>query len=83
MVVEELKKLVCPSSEIIDWVANAMREQYKDRIEERERHINSLQGQLKRISAMDETLYDDNCPVKLAKNATPRNTSNSWLKKPT
>jgi site-specific DNA recombinase len=59
MVVAELKKLVCPSPEIIDWVANAMREQYKDRIEERERIVGSLQAQLKRINAMEETLYDD------------------------
>jgi site-specific DNA recombinase len=59
MVVGELKKLVCPSPEIIDWVANAMRAQYKDRIEERERIVGTLQTQLKRISSMDELLYDD------------------------
>jgi DNA invertase Pin-like site-specific DNA recombinase len=59
MVVAELRKLVCPSPEIIDWVANAMREQYKDRIAERERITNTLHAQLARIGSMDETLYDD------------------------
>jgi Recombinase zinc beta ribbon domain len=59
MVVEELKALVCPSPEIIQWVADAMRTQYKDRIEERERLVGSLEAQLKRIGSMDETLYDD------------------------
>lgn len=59
MIIAELKKLVCPSPEIIQWVADAMREQYKDRIEERERIISTLQAQIKRIDSMDETLYDD------------------------
>lgn len=59
MVVAELRKLVCPSSEIIDWVANAMREQYKDRIAERERIVDTLQANVKRIQTMDEMLYDD------------------------
>jgi len=59
MVVEELKALACPSPEIIQWVADAMRTQYKDRIEERERLVSTLEAQLKRIGSMDETLYDD------------------------
>ncbi len=36
-----------------------MREQHKDRIEERERKVSTLLSQLKRIEAMDEMLYDD------------------------
>jgi hypothetical protein len=67
MIVEELKRLVCPSPEIIDWVANAMRTQYKDRIEERERIVGSLQAQLKRIDTMDETLYDDKLSGEISK----------------
>lgn len=67
MIIAELKKLVCPSSEIIDWVANAMRGQYKDRIEQRERTVASLEGQLKRISSMDETLYDDKLSGEISK----------------
>lgn len=59
MIVDELKRLVCPSPEIIDWVANAMREQYKDRITERERVIDTLQANIKRVQTMDEMLYDD------------------------
>jgi len=67
MVVEELRKLVCPTPEIIDWVANAMREQYKDRIEERERMISTMHAQLARISSMDETLYDDKLSGEISK----------------
>ncbi len=67
MVVKELKQLVSPSPEIIDWVANAMRDQYKDRIEERERTVSRLQGQLTRIDSMDETLYDDRLSGEITK----------------
>lgn len=67
MIIEELKRLVCPSPEIIDWVASAMREHYKDQIEERERTINKLQGQLRRIAVMDETLYDDKLSGEISK----------------
>lgn len=67
MIIEELKRLVCPSTEIIDWVASAMREHYKDQIEERERNINNLQGQLRRITVMDETLYDDKLSGEISK----------------
>ena len=64
---KELKRLVSPSAEIIDWVANAMREQYADRIEQRERHISTLYGQIKRITVMDETLYDDKLSGEISK----------------
>ncbi len=59
MIVHELKKLICPSPEIIDWVASAMREQYAERIEDRTRMVRALEAQIKRIETMDETLYDD------------------------
>jgi site-specific DNA recombinase len=55
----ELRRLICPSSEVIDWVTNKMRDQYKDRIEERERLTSTIHSQLKRIGTMDEMLYDD------------------------
>lgn len=67
LIVSELKRLVCPSREIIEWVASAMREQHKDRIEERERKVSLLQSQLKRIDAMDETLYDDKLAGEITK----------------
>jgi site-specific DNA recombinase len=66
-VAAELKRLVCPAPEIIDWVANAMRTQYQDQIAERERMVSSLQAQLSRISAMDETLYDDKLSGEITK----------------
>ena len=67
MITSELKRLISPSPEIIDWVANAMRDQYKDRIEERDRIINRLQTQLKRIDVMNETLYDDKLSGEITK----------------
>lgn len=59
MIVSELKKLVCPSQEIIEWVASTMRQQYKEQIEDRERALTNLQSQLRRVETMDEMLYDD------------------------
>jgi site-specific DNA recombinase len=59
MIVSELHRLVSPSPEVVQWVADAMREQYGDHIEERERLVSSLQAQARRIATMDETLYDD------------------------
>jgi site-specific DNA recombinase len=67
LVVSELRRLVCPSPEVIQWVADAMREQYRDRIEERERMVAALQSQLKRIVTMDETLYDDKLSGEITK----------------
>ncbi len=67
MIIKELKRLVCPSPEIIDWVSGAMREQYKDRIEERERNMSRLRGKLKRIEVMDEALYDDKLSGEITK----------------
>lgn len=59
MVTERLEGLVCPSPEIIKWVANAMKSQRKDSIENREKLLASIQTQIDRISRMDDGLYDD------------------------
>jgi site-specific DNA recombinase len=58
-IVDMLKELVCPSAEIIEWVASGMRNQHKENIESREKLIASVEGQLERISRMDDGLYDD------------------------
>ena len=67
LIVEELRQLVCPAPEVIDWVAAKMREQYKDRIEERERLTSTLEAQIKRIDTMDEMLYDDKLAGEISK----------------
>lgn len=54
-----LQKLVCPSQEIIQWVADTMREQHRESIEEKERLCNSIKVQIDRLSRMDDGLYDD------------------------
>lgn len=66
-VVELLQKLVCPSEEIVDWVAAKMREQHRQSIELREKQIASIKAQITRINRMEDTLYDD----KLAGEITP------------
>ena len=59
MITTMLQQLVCPSPEIIEWVAATMRSQHKDDIENREKLVASIQAQLDRISRMDDGLYDD------------------------
>lgn len=59
MVMTELEKLVCPSPEIIDWVVSEMKLRHRERIEQREQLLQSLQMQLKKLTTMSETLYDD------------------------
>lgn len=59
MIIDQLKQLVCPSQEVIQWVADTMRERRRDEIEERERIVASLQRRIARINTMDEMLYDD------------------------
>jgi hypothetical protein len=58
-IVMMLRQLVCPSQNIIDWVASKMRDQNARSIEEREKLIASIQTQIDRIDRMDEGLYDD------------------------
>lgn len=58
-IVAMLEQLVCPSPEIIQWVADTMRDQQQDNIEEKEALQNSINTQLERIERMDERLYDD------------------------
>jgi DNA invertase Pin-like site-specific DNA recombinase len=59
MVTEMLKKLVCPSPEVIDWVSNVMRKEHQDDINKREKLAASVQLQIERIQRMDDSLYDD------------------------
>jgi site-specific DNA recombinase len=59
LIMEHLAKLVCPSEEIISWVASSMREQHKQSIEQYEKQQISLQSQIDRINRMDDDLYED------------------------
>ena len=67
LVIKLLKRLVCPSSEVIDWVAQDMRQRHSKDIEGRERLAQIIQTQIDRLSHMDDTLYDD----KLSGDITP------------
>lgn len=67
IVIEALKSLVCPSPEVIEWVAEAMRDHHANDIEGRQRLANSMQAQISRIERMDETLYDDKLAGEISK----------------
>jgi site-specific DNA recombinase len=66
-VMAELKKLICPSPAIIDWVVSSMRAQHKDSIEQRERLAGSLEAQIKRVSTMDDNMYEDKLSGEITK----------------
>jgi len=59
MVTDLLDRLVCPSHEIIQWVADALQNEQKGAAEEKEKLIASIQSQLERVNRMDDSLYDD------------------------
>lgn len=54
-----LNKLVCPSQEIIDWVANSMRQQHQEIVDNQKRLKKAIETQIERINRMDDMLYDD------------------------
>ena len=58
-IIQMLENLVCPASEIIQWVADSMRERQGGDIEEKERLWDSVKLQADRINRMEERLYDD------------------------
>jgi len=64
---QKLTKLVCPSPEVIDWVVETIRSQYKESVEAREQLTASIKVQIDRITHMDDVLYED----KLAGDITP------------
>ncbi len=66
-IIDKLNELVCPSPEIIDWVANEMRERQHETIEARERMLASLQMQIDRLERMDSQLYDDKLAGEITK----------------
>jgi site-specific DNA recombinase len=58
-IMELLTKLICPSSEVIDWLIGEVREKHHDDIAERELLKMSLEAQIKRLDTMDDNLYED------------------------
>ncbi len=67
IIADMLKDLVCPSEEIIEWVAASMRRQYKDSIERQEKIAFSLQAQIDRVGRMDDDLYEDKLAGEISK----------------
>lgn len=59
MVIGLLNKLVSPSQEIVEWVADAIRAEQEKSINNRDNLIKSIKMQIERIDRMDDGLYDD------------------------
>ena len=59
MVIKEMKKLICPSPEIVDWIVEAISYQHSRLVEDTNKISEHLQGEIRRISRMDDNLYDD------------------------
>lgn len=54
-----LRRLVSPSEDVIEWLATAMRERHKARIDTNGKLADSIQTQIDRLVRMDTNLYDD------------------------
>ena len=54
-----LKALISPAPEVIDWVAQAMRERYQSNAADNEHMASSIATQIDRLKRMDANLYDD------------------------
>jgi len=54
-----LQKLVSPRSDVIEWLAEAMKRKHQSAIDENQQLIKSIQTQLDRVLHMDSNLYDD------------------------
>ena len=67
MVVAELKRLIYPSPAVINWVVASIRDQHKESIAQREQMSRTLEAQIKRVSTMDENLYEDKLSGEITK----------------
>jgi site-specific DNA recombinase len=67
MIMAELEKLVSPSPEVLSWVVGAMKDRHQERINQRENELSSLQAQLRKLSRMEEILYDDKLSGEITK----------------
>lgn len=54
-----LENLVCPSEEIIEWVADALKQRHAETVQKDHLLKASIQEQIARIRRMDANLYDD------------------------
>lgn len=67
LILDILKPLVCPSQEIIDWVAESMKEKYSKQTTDHERLVTSINTQISRINRMLDSLYDDKLAGEITK----------------
>jgi hypothetical protein len=67
LIMEELRGLVCPSPAVMDWVVASMREKHKESIFERVQMAKHLEAQIKRVSTMDDNLYEDKLSGEITK----------------
>ncbi len=58
-IVKKLEELACPDKEMAEWITQAMRKYHQETIVDHETLTESIQMQIKRITRMEDVLYDD------------------------
>ncbi len=56
---QELKRLLCPSENLMEWVSSCMRSDIENAADNREEVEQNTKTRIERIKSMDEALYDD------------------------
>ena len=56
---KELQRLLCPSTDVLEWVISSMRSDVEKVADNREEVIQNTKRRIDRIKAMDDALYDD------------------------
>ena len=59
LILEQLKDLISPVPEVIDWVVDALQNANHASVEEREKTKATVEAHISKIERMDENLYDD------------------------
>ncbi len=59
VVKQELKRLLCPSQSILEWVVDSMRSDVEKAADNRAEVEQNTKTRIERIKSMDEALYDD------------------------
>ena len=73
-----LNDLVCPSQELIDWVAQQLETRRETTSQAHEDTLESINRQIDRLVRMGSDLYDDKLVGDITKTFTRQSTRRSW-----
>ncbi len=59
LLMDEMKRLLCPSKPVMDWVVQTLESDYTTIVETIEESKTAMQTKIKRLEAMKDMLYDD------------------------